>query len=220
MTRPARLPAGYRVVAAVVVAGTRLLRWRIDVAGLEHLPPGGVVVTWNHTSHVDFAVTAVPIHLRTGRMVRFLALRSLWDRPVLGRLLRLVRCIPVERGSDDGRAAAFDAAVTALRAGDLVMVAPEGTISRSGELLPFRTGAARMAQAAGVPLLPTASWGTRRFATTGRSATLRRGWRLPATVRFGEPLVVRPEHDPAAATSELRRRTQALLEEARAARCR
>lgn len=217
MTRRDRPPRGYRFVAALVVAVSRLLRWRIDARGLDRLPAGGVVVTWNHTSHVDFAVTALPIHLERRRMVRFLALRSLWDRPVLGWLFRRVRCIPVERGSEDGRAAALDEAVAALRAGDLVMVAPEGTISRSGDLLPFRTGAVRMAQAAGVPVVPTASWGSHRFATTGRPASVRRGWRLPVTVRVGEPLAVPPDDDPVAATAELRRRTQALLDEARAA---
>ena len=217
MTRGDRPPFGYRFVATLVVAATRLLRWRIDARGLDHLPSDGVVVTWNHTSHVDFAVTAVPIHLQRGRMVRFLALRSLWARPVLGWLFRRVRCIPVERGSDDGRAAAFATAVGALRAGDLVMVAPEGTISTSGDLLPFRTGAVRMAQAAGVPVVPSASWGSHRFSTTGRPASLRRAWRLPVTVRFGEPLDVGPDDDPVAATAVLRARTRALLDEARAA---
>ncbi len=211
--RPA--PPGYRVVAAVVLACRRLLRWRIDVQGHERLPEGGAVVTWNHVGHLDVVVTAIPLYERSPRWIRFLALRDLWARPLLGRVLRLVGCIPVDRDSDSGRAAALADAVAALRAGDLVMVAPEGRISDSRELLPFRAGAARMARAAGVPLVPTASWGSHRVSTTGRRPSLASAWRLPVTVRVGEPLHVAPDDDPVAATEELRRRTQQLLEEAR-----
>ena len=178
MNRRARPTLGYRVVAALVLLGERLLRWRIDAEGLEHVPDGGAVMTWNHTGHLDVVVTAVPLHRWTGRWPRFLALRDLWDRPVLGNVLRLVDCIPVERSSAAG-GEALTHAVDALEDGDLVMVAPEGTISRSFELLPFHTGAARMAQQAGVPLVPTASWGSHRVATTGRSISWRSIWRLP-----------------------------------------
>lgn len=216
MNRRARPTLGYRVVAALVLLGERLLRWRIDAEGLEHVPDGGAVMTWNHTGHLDVVVTAVPLHRWTGRWPRFLALRDLWDRPVLGNVLRLVDCIPVERSSAAG-GEALTHAVDALEDGDLVMVAPEGTISRSFELLPFHTGAARMAQQAGVPLVPTASWGSHRVATTGRSISWRSIWRLPVTVRVGDPIHVGPDDDPAAATDVLRRRTQELLDEARAA---
>lgn len=211
-------PLGYRFVAALVRLCYRLARWRVDARGYEHLPErGGAVLTWNHTSHVDFALTVVPMLGRTGRWVRFLALRELWDSPLLGWVPRLARCVPVERGSSNGRLEAFRHAVDALGGGDLVMVAPEGTISESFELLPFRAGAVRMAQAAGVPVIPTASWGTHRFVTTGHPASLRRAWRLPVVVRMGEPLHVAPDEDPRAASERLQQATQELLDEARAA---
>lgn len=217
MDRRSEAPTGYRFVAALVMACYRLLGWRVDARGYDRIPDGGAVLTWNHTSHVDFAVTVVPLHQRTGRWVRFLALRELWDSRLLGWVPRLAHCVPVDRSSDHGRASAFTDAVAALQAGDLVMVAPEGTVSESFELLPFRTGPVRMAQAAGVPLVPTASWGSHRFATTGHRASLRRGWRLPVTIRVGEPIEVGPDEDPAVVVAALRRRTQALLDEARAA---
>lgn len=208
-------PLGYRVIAALVLLCHRICGWRIDAEGLEHVPDGGAVMTWNHTGHLDVVATAVPVHRWTGRWPRFLALRDLWDRPVLGRVLRLVDCIPVERASDAG--GAFRHAVDALEDGHLVMVAPEGTISRSFDLLPFRTGAARMAQRGGAPLVPTASWGSHRVVTTGRGISWRRAWRLPVTVRVGEPIHVGPDDDPTAVTDLLRHRTQDLLDEARAA---
>lgn len=211
-------PLGYRFVAALVRLCYRLARWRVDARGYEHVPSeGGAVLTWNHTSHVDFALTVVPMLQRTGRWVRFLALRELWDSPVLGWVPRLAHCVPVERGSSSGRVEAFRHAVDALQTGDLVMVAPEGTISESFELLPFRAGAVRMAQAAGVPIVPTASWGTHRFVTTGHPASLRRAWRLPVVVRVGEPLHVAPDEDPLVATERLQRATRELVEDARAA---
>lgn len=211
-------PLGYRFVAALVRLCYRLARWRLDVRGYEHLPDrGGAVLTWNHTSHVDFALTVVPMLGRTGRWVRFLALRELWDSPLLGWVPRLARCVPVERDSTGGRLEAFRHAVDALKGGDLVMVAPEGTISESFELLPFRAGAVRMAQAAGVPIIPTASWGTHRFVTTGHPASLRRAWRLPVVVRMGEPLHVEPDEDPLAASERLQQATRELLDDARAA---
>lgn len=210
-------PAGYRVLAGLIGVAQRLAGWRVDAHGLGHVPrTGGAVVTWNHVGHVDMVATALPLLRRTGRWVRFLALRDLWDRGLLGLPLRLAQCIPVERGSEAGRQAAFDDAVDALRAGDLVMAAPEGRISTSGELLPFLDGPARMAQEAGVPLVPTASWGTQRFSTTGRSPSLRAAWRLPVTVRVGAPLPVGPDDDPTVVTEELRRRTAELLTAARA----
>lgn len=218
MSGSSGMPVGYRLLAALVWVCHRLARWQVDAQGYQHVPAsGGAVLTWNHTSHVDHVITALPLLQRTGRWVRILALRELWDRPVLGALLRLGHCVPVERASAVGRDAALRAAVDALRAGDLVMVAPEGTISESRELLEFHTGPVRMAQMAGVPIVPTASWGSHRLATTGRPPSLRRTWRLPIVVRVGVPLHVGPEDDPAAATELLRERTQQLLDEARAA---
>lgn len=218
MSDPSRPPFGYRLIAALVRAGFRLARWRIDVEGFEHVPrSGGVVLTWNHTGHMDFAVTALPLLDRTGRWARLLALRELWQSPLLGWAPRIGHAVPVERSSAAGRVDALDAAVDALQDGHLVMVAPEGTISTTFDLQPFRTGAVRMARDAQVPVVPTASWGSHRFATTGHPPSLLRGWRLPVVVRVGEPLLVAPGEDLEAATERLRRRTSALLEEARSA---
>lgn len=213
---PPRPTWRFRFLARIVIAFVALLRWRIRGRGVEHVPrEGGAVLTWNHHSHVDFLVTAYVVYRQLDRPVRFLALRELWESRWLGWAPRLVDAVPVHRGSASGGAGALQAAVASLRVGHLVMVAPEGRISPSAELEPFRTGAARMAQLAGVPIVPTASWGSQRFSTTGRPPRLRRVFRLPVEVRFGTPIEVGPDADVHEVTDELRRRTADLLADAR-----
>ncbi len=211
-TAPAHLTWRWRVLARIVIVVVRLLRWRIDVRGLEHVPRhGGAVLAFNHHSYLDFVMVGWPIIRTLRRPVRFLAKREIWSSPRVGWIVRWARAIPVDRSSPSGRAAAFDGAVDALRSGDLVAVAPEQTISPSFELLPLRTGAARMAQAAGVPIVPVAGWGTQRALTKGGRKRLVR--QLPVLVRFGAPLSVAPQDDPIAATAELTRRLTGLLHE-------
>ena len=119
--------------------------------------------------------------------------------------------MPVERGSSTGRHGALDAAVTALQRGDLVVVAPEQTISRSFDLLPMKSGAVRMSQAAGVPIVPVAGWGTHRFFTKGHGPH----WagRVPVVVRYGEPMAIGPDEDVHAATERVARRLGEMLDE-------
>lgn len=201
----------FRAVARMVIALVALARWRITTTGLDQVPRvGGAVISWHHTSHTDFVVTAYPIYRELGRPVRFLAMRELWDSRLLGWAPRMAGAVPVDRGSDGGRETALQDAVEVLRAGGLIMVAPEGGISASFEVGPMRTGAARMARAAGVPLIPSASWGSHRLSTTGRRFSLRRAWGLPITVAFGEPLHVAPDDDVVAVTDALRSRTTDL----------
>lgn len=214
---PGDVPApdlAYRFVAAFVIGVRALLRWRLLVRGLEHLPRrGGVVLTWAHTSHVDFLVTALVVLRATGRPVRFVALRELWDSRVFGWVPRLARAVPVDRSTTDGRVGAYRGAVEALRAGHVVMVAPEGTISESFEVLPMRTGAARMAAAAGVPLVPSASWGSHRFSTTGHGPHPLAANGAAVGVAFGAPLRPDLDADPRAVTGQLQQRTEELLHE-------
>ena len=200
----------WRVIAALVIAFVRLLRWRIDVQGLEHVPRrGGAVLAFNHHSYLDFVMVGWPVVRTLRRRLRFLAKREIWSSRKVGWLVRWAGAIPVDRASAAARRQAFDAAVGALTEGDLVAVAPEQTISRSLELLPLRTGAVRMAQQAGVPVVPVAGWGTHRALTKG--APKRLPGKLPVTVRFGTPMEVVPDADAAAATAELATRLEGLL---------
>jgi 1-acyl-sn-glycerol-3-phosphate acyltransferase len=212
-TAPAHLTWQWRVLARIVIVVVRLLRWRIDVRGLEHVPRrGGAVLAFNHHSYVDFMMVGWPIVRTLRRPLRFLAKREIWASPKVGWVVRWARAIPVDRSSSSSRMGAFEGAVDALRCGDLVAVAPEQTISPSFELLPLRTGAARMAQAAGVPIVPVAGWGSQRALTKGGPKQLVR--KLPVLVRFGAPLSVGPQDDPVAVTEELARRLTSLLHDA------
>jgi 1-acyl-sn-glycerol-3-phosphate acyltransferase len=207
-----RLTWRWKLIAGIVVAFVRALRWRIRVEGLEHVPSrGGAVLAFNHHSYFDFVMLAWAPVLRLRRPVRFLAKREVWASRWTGWIVRWGEAVPVDRSSASARAGAFDAAAVALRAGDLVAVAPEQTISRSFELLPFRTGAVRMAQQGGAPIVPVVGWGSQRFATKGRRPRLIT--RLPVVVRFGEPLAVGPEEDPVVATAALQDRMERLLDE-------
>jgi 1-acyl-sn-glycerol-3-phosphate acyltransferase len=200
----------YRFAAFLAFGIMRLQRWRFDADGLEHVPQvGGAVIASNHTSFWDFFTTGRAPYLGWGRPVRILAKASLFEVPVFGPIMRRAEHIPVHRAAG---AAALTSAVDALRRGELVLILPEQTISPSFELLPFRPGAVRMAAAAGVPLVPSVSWGSHRFHTTGRRP--RWSWRLPVVVRYGEPLHPAPDDDVAEVLAELRRRMQVLLDEA------
>lgn len=204
----------FRIIAWLVILCVRLVRWRVHTSGLEHVPRGsGAVITWNHHSHVDFVVTVWDVYRRLHRSVRYVAKRELWRSRTLGWVPRFADAVPVDRRSDVDRDQALADAVQALRDGHLVMVAPEGTISPSFELLPFRTGAVRMAQLAGVPVVPSVSWGSHRLVTTGHRISLRRAWRIPVTVRFGAPIHVSVDEDPVAATARVQAASTRLLDE-------
>jgi 1-acyl-sn-glycerol-3-phosphate acyltransferase len=189
------------------MAPITLLRWDIRAHGLEHVPAaGGAVLALNHSSFVDFFTAARPAYLALDRPVRILAKASLFRTPVVATAMRLAGHIPVDRGAG---AAALDRAIAALRAGEMVGVLPEQTISPSFELLPFKSGAARMAQAAGVPLVPTVSWGSHRFWTMGDGPHPIR--RLHVAVAYGEALRPGSDDDPEEVTAELRTRIGAML---------
>jgi 1-acyl-sn-glycerol-3-phosphate acyltransferase len=210
--QPLRLTWRWRLIAGLIITLVNLVRWRIDVRGLEHVPQrGGAILAFNHYSYVDFIMLAWPIVRQRKRPVRFLAKREIWSSRKVGWVVRWAEAVPVDRGSAAARAGAFGAATEALALGDLVSVAPEQTISLSFELLPFRTGAARMAQEAGVPIVPVIGWGAHRALTKGAKPRPRFG--LPVTVRFGEPLWVGPDDDVVAVTDRLQARMEALLAE-------
>jgi len=206
--RPPGATWAYRFAAAVSMSPITLQRWQLQVEGLEHIPThGGVVLAMNHTSFVDFFTAGRAPYLELGRPVRILAKASLFRAPIVGWAMRAAEHIPVERGAGAG---ALVAAIDALQRGELVGVLPEQTISPSLELLGFKSGAVRMAQAAGVPVVPAVSWGSHRFWRTGAGPHLT--WRLPVLVAYGPPVLPGPDDDAEECTRELRTRMLDLLE--------
>ncbi|MGY4708093.1 lysophospholipid acyltransferase family protein [Mycolicibacterium sp. CBM1] len=200
-------------VYGTVIQLARLV-WRAQglkftVTGVENLPAtGGAVVAINHTSYFDFTFAGLPAYLQgSGRKVRFMAKQEVFDHKVTGPVMRSLRHIPVDR---DSGAASFDAACLALKAGELVGVYPEATISRSFELKEFKSGAARMAIAADVPIIPHIVWGAQRIWTKGHP---RKMWRpkVPISIAVGEP--IEPTLPASELTALLHSRMQHLLEQ-------
>jgi 1-acyl-sn-glycerol-3-phosphate acyltransferase len=204
MAEPVYLP-----VIGVARTLFKALGLRFHVTGEELVPArGGAVVAMNHVGYLDFALVGYAFRPRK-RLVRFMAKKEVFDHRVSGPLMRGMKHIPVDR---EAGADSYRAAVEALRSGELVGVFPEATISQSFELKRFKSGAVRMAQEAGVPVLPAVVWGSQRVWTKGRPRDFRtRGTEI--RVVLGEPWT--PVGDPATATEELKQRMRLLLEQAR-----
>jgi 1-acyl-sn-glycerol-3-phosphate acyltransferase len=200
-------------VYGTVIAGVRTL-WRVQglrftMTGLEHLPAtGGAVVAINHTGYLDFTFAGLPFYsMRPRRLVRFMAKKEVVDHKYIGPVMHGMGHIAVDRSNG---APSFDAAVAALKAGEAVGVYPEATISRSFELKEFKSGAARMAIAADVPIIPHIVWGAQRIWTKDHPKKM---WRpkVPISVAVGEPIP--PSLPPTELTALLRSRMQHLLEQ-------
>ena len=131
--------------------------WRLRVRGREHLHPRrAYVIVSNHQSLADIVILYA---LR--RQFKWLAKESLFAIPFLGWSMRLVGYIPLERGQQSSITRSYRRALDWLRRGVSVIVFPEGTRSRTGELGAFKNGAFTLAVQAGVPLLPVVLAGTR-----------------------------------------------------------
>jgi 1-acyl-sn-glycerol-3-phosphate acyltransferase len=161
----------------------RGLRWRVE--GLEHIPASGpVLLAANHISLADPPAVGYVVDLQ-GREARFLATSGLFRYPVLAGLLRRMGQIPVERATSRA-AQSLEPAADALRAGEVVVIFPEGGLSADLEPGRGRTGVARLARAAGVPVVPVGLWGTHRLHAKGHGPRWRPGLLVAAAV--GRPV--------------------------------
>ncbi len=180
---------------------------RFQLSGTGYIPrTGGALLASNHVSFLDFTFCGLAAR-PSKRLVRFMAKDQVFQHRLAGPLMRGMHHIPVDRSAGTG---AFDQAIDALRRGELVGIFPEATISRSFVLKDFKTGAARLASSAGVPLIPMATWGGQRIWTKDRRLDVSRG--RAVTIAVGEPFSPGPDADPVASTQELERRIGALLE--------
>lgn len=197
----------YAPVIRVALGVFKAQGLQFTFTGDEHIPEsGGAVIAMNHLSYFDYAYAGLPARNR-GRIVRWMAKKEIFDAPGAGALMRGMKHIPVDRAAG---VSAYEAAVTALRDGELVGVFPETTISRSLELREFKTGAVRMAQDAGVPIIPLLAWGNHRVWTKGRPKRLGRS-RIPIHMEVGEPVHVDPAARAIAETEALRSRMTQIL---------
>jgi putative phosphoserine phosphatase/1-acylglycerol-3-phosphate O-acyltransferase len=167
---------------------------RFAITGVDHIPARGpVLLAANHRSYFDVAALAL-VAARVGRPVRFLGKKEIFDAPVVGSIARAIGGISVDRGS--GSDQPLRAAEAALRAGEVVIVLPQGTIPR-GELffdpeLKGKTGTARLAAATGAVVVPIGLWGTEKvWARSARTPDVTLVRHPPkVTVRVGRPLTL------------------------------
>ncbi len=184
---------------------------RVRVFHAERLAGGaGYVIAPNHESFYDILVLFASLPMSVG----FLAKRNLFRLPFLGWSMAAAGFVPVDRDTRARSFATVDAALDRLQSGRSLVVFPEETRTRTGELLPFKAGAALLALKSGLPLLPVGIAGTFRIQRRG-------GFTItPSEVGLavGEPIAVegRTARDRASITEELRGRVSALRDEARA----
>ncbi len=156
-------PSLFWLLAAVVIP---VIGWfaKIEVRGAENLPrEGAFVLAPNHHSEIDPLTVAVATW-RMGRAPRFMAKESLFRIPVLGAAMRSTGMVPVTRGKTGATQSIAQATEIVANARG-VIVYPEGTLTRDPDLWPMRgkSGAARLALAGGIPLVPLAHWGEQQF---------------------------------------------------------
>lgn len=175
-------------IGKITVGNAMIWGWRPRVEGLEHIPrTGGAIFAGNHLSVADelFLGAVVPRHIAFWAKSEYFdgtGVKGLLNR----KLMEGLGAIKVERAGGRAALTAFDAAIPALKGGDLVAVYPEGTRSPDGRLYRGRTGAARLAVAAGVPIVPVGMVGTDRVQPIGQPYPM--PFRGKVTVRFGRPI--------------------------------
>jgi 1-acyl-sn-glycerol-3-phosphate acyltransferase len=198
----------YPPVIAALRGAFAALGLKIRVEGAQHVPTSGpAVMASNHISHLDFIFVGLGAR-ESRRYVRFMAKESIFAHKVAGPLMRGMHHISVDR---EAGLQSFRDALAALKAGEIVGLFPEATISRSFEPKEFKSGAERLAKAAKAPLIPVAVWGSQRLWTYDDRASLKQR-KVPISIYVGEPI------DPAitgeAAATELRARVVELVHRA------
>lgn len=131
--------------------------------GIENIPTTGpVIIASNHISYSDVLFLTEFLYLN-GRAPRYIGKKSLFEIPIIGRILYAAEQIPVNRESQDA-SSALDHAVACLVAGHMVGVYPEGTLTRDEKLWPMvaKTGIARLAILTQAPVIPVAAWGPQK----------------------------------------------------------
>jgi acyl-[acyl-carrier-protein]-phospholipid O-acyltransferase/long-chain-fatty-acid--[acyl-carrier-protein] ligase len=163
--------------------------YRIRIRGQEHVPAAGpALLVCNHLSHVDGLIVGACVQ----RFIRFLVYAPYFEMPGAHWLLSRMKAIPIAGGNRREAARAIEAARDELRAGHVVCIFAEGSISRTGNLLPFKRGFERIAGGIDVPIVPVhldRLWGSVFSFKRGRFF-----WKwperlpYPVTVTFGAPM--------------------------------
>lgn len=205
-----RVEPWFRVAESVLIPPIAVwFRWRFE--GLDQVPSEGpVLIAANHISYFDPLAHGYFIE-KAGRRPRFLAKSELYRNPIVRTVLRGASQIPVRRGS--GEHAPVESALAALRAGEVVMVYPESTVTKNEDFSPMeaKTGIARLSLAGRVPVLPVAVWGSQHVWQRDGRRSLRFG--RPIWVKAGTPLDLSAHEEGAEDPTVLRTVTAKVMDE-------
>ncbi len=197
----------YPGVIKIVQGLWRYLGLRFTILGEANVPRhGGAVMAINHIGYLDFAIAGTAV-LPAGRLPRFMAKREVFDHPISGPLMRGMHHISVDRSNG---APSYVQALKALRAGEIVGVFPEATISRTFELKEMKSGVVRLAMDSGTPIIPTIVWGSQRIWTKRQKRNFKRN-HFPITIAIGSPYQVSPDADIEIEMAKLREKMSELL---------
>jgi 1-acyl-sn-glycerol-3-phosphate acyltransferase len=169
---------GKEIIGNAIVSFLLRIACTIDARDLNKVPQRGpAILLSNHTSNIEGPLYY--IYLRP-RKATALGKEELWKNPVTRFLMEAWNIIPVRRGMMDRKT--LKACLRALDHGYILGVAPEGTRSKTGALLPGRTGATYLATQRKVPIIPMVQWGLHRFA-----ANVKKLKKTRVTIRVGRP---------------------------------
>jgi 1-acyl-sn-glycerol-3-phosphate acyltransferase len=193
--------AGFYRTAWILARFLFRVLFGLRIQGTEHLPvTGGFILASNHVNFIDPPVLGASATRRLGYVAKEELFRSFWLR----HLIQALGAIPIRRQALDRQA--LEVAKTLLKMGSGLLLFPEGTRSRSGELGPGRPGVSMLAAEAGVPIVPAYIRGTRSLG----NAFLRR---RPILIRFGPPLAPPTMGKGPAWRDTLRAHTRQVMEE-------
>ena len=197
----------YPFVVIAIRTFWRYLGLKFTIKGEEHIPrSGGAILAINHVGYLDFALSGTAA-LPAKRYVRYMAKKQIFDNKFAGPLMRGMHHISVDRESGS---ASFVAALRALKAGEIVGIFPEATISKSFEIKSMKSGAARLAIAAGVPVIPQIVWGSQRIWTKGKKRNFKRN-KFPISIYIGAPLHFTRETEVEKAEAQIKSALEELL---------
>jgi len=148
---------GYRILRFLAGLLIRIL-YRIEIVGRGSMPvSGGAIISANHIHLFDPVLIALAVR----RPIRFMGKAEIFSWPLVGYLARRAGAFPVKRGSADMQAIRLSLRI--LQEGGLLGIFPEGTRSKTGDIAPFNSSVAMLAEKAGVPIIPAAIAGEYRF---------------------------------------------------------
>jgi len=186
-----------------LVRGASRLYFGLELRGTDCIPARGpLIVAPNHQTFADPVLVTIPIR----RRVYFMAWRRLFQIPIFGRAIRMLRAFPVDLDARDPRAVR-EARRRLVEDGAAVMIFPEGGRSKDGALGHFHMGAFRLAASLRVPILPVTIAGAHECWPPGRRLP-RRG---RITITHHPPLTADASADPRAAAVDLAKRTRATI---------